>query len=461
MKRAHWLEEIVDELAPTQPLNGDTRADVAIIGGGYVGLWTALQIKEKSPQTSVVIFEKDICGGGASGRNGGFVMSWWPKITSLTALFDRDEAVRLATASTEAVIEIGRFCDEHGIDAHYQRKGWLWTATTQAQLGAWEGVAETCELMGHNVFQRLSPEQVKARTGSPVHLAGAFDPNVATVQPACLVRGMRRVALERGITIYENTPVTSFDRRRPVTLETPHGSVTAQRVVIANNAWAAAIPELRPLVVPVTSCIVITEAIPDRLRSIGWSGGEAVTDSQLMVDYYRTTRDGRIAFGKGTGGIGFGTEIRSGFDFDPADARLTEADFRRVYPMLHDVKIQSSWSGPIDRTYDSLPVFGHLPRADHIFYGIGWSGNGVGPSLIGGRILSSLALGLDDSWSRCGLVGRRVKRFPPEPIRYFGGKVVRGAVMRKERAEAVGQTPRRLDVALVGLAPSGLEDKKS
>jgi putative aminophosphonate oxidoreductase len=461
MRRAFWLEELAEDLQATEPLNHNTHADIAIIGGGYVGLWTALQILDKSPESNVVILEKDICGGGASGRNGGFVMSWWSKINSLIASCGQHESIRLAVASAENIREIGQFCDSYKIDAHFQQKGWLWTATTKKQRGAWESVVRCCEQLGHDIFQRLSCEEVKSRTGSVVHLEGVFDPDVATVQPARLVRGLRRVALERGIRIFENTQVTSFDRQQPVTLNTPNGRVMADRVVVANNVWATEIPELSRFIVPVTSTVVMSEKIPERLKNIGWTGGEGITDSQLMVDYYRTTVDGRIAFGKGVGTLAFGAKMGPEFDFSARDSKAAEADLRRVYPMLADVKIEYSWSGPIDRTYDSLPLFGTLPGSDNIFYGIGWSGNGVGPSRIGGKILSSLALGLKDEWSQCGLVERKVRQFPPEPLRYVGGNIVRAAVARKEQAEVAGRQPNRLDVVLSRFAPAGLEDKDS
>ena len=275
MPRAFWLQELTEDLRPTEPLNHDIHTDIAIIGGGYVGLWTALQILDKSPESSVVILEKDICGGGASGRNGGFVMSWWPKINSLISSCGQREAIRLAVASAKNIQEVGQFCGRHKIDAHFQQQGWLWTATTQKQLGAWESVVRCCEGLGHVIFQCLSAEEVKSRTGSAVHLEGVFDPDVATIQPAGLVRGLRRVALARGIRIFEDTPVIHFDRQRPVTLHTPHGRVIADRMVIANNVWAAEIPELRRSIVPVTSSIVMSEAIPERLKSIGWIGGRA------------------------------------------------------------------------------------------------------------------------------------------------------------------------------------------
>jgi len=461
MSRSFWLEQLADDLQATDPLAEDVCADIAIIGGGYVGLWTALQVLEKSPESNVVVLEKDICGGGASGRNGGFVMSWWPKINSLIASCGQSEAIRLAVASAKNIQEISEFCNAHKIDAHFQQNGWLWTATTEKQRGAWESVIRCCDELGHHIFKHLSSDEIKRRSGSKVHLEGVFDPDVATVQPARLVRGLRRVALERGIRIFENTQVTSFDRQQPVTLNTPNGRVTVDRVVIANNVWATAIPELSRYVVPVTSTIVMSEAIPERLENIGWLGGEGITDSQLMVDYYRTTLDGRIAFGKGVGALAFGSRMGAAFDFSARDSKATEADFRRVYPMLADVKIEHSWSGPIDRTYDSLPLFGALPGSNNIFYGIGWSGNGVGPSRLGGKILSSLALGLKDEWSQSGLVGRKVRQFPPEPFRYVGGNVVRAAVARKERAEIAGEKPSKLDTVLASLAPAGLEDKGS
>ena len=459
MKRSLWLEEISSELTPLPSLEGNHVVDVAIVGGGFVGLWTALQIVELDSECKVIIIERDICGGGASGRNGGFVMSWWPKISSLSAQCGKDEAVRLARASAAAIGEIEQFCIKHNIDAHFRRAGWLWTATTNAQRGAWKDVVKTCQRLGESVFLPLSNNEVARRAGSGKHLEGVLEVSNATVQPARLVRGMRRVALEKGIKIFENTPMSNFERSSPAVLHTPNGSITATRVVLAHNAWSAEVPELRRTILPVTSTIVATTPIPDRLKKIGWTGGEAITDSQLMVDYYRTTQDGRIAFGKGTGMISFASRVDGGYDDNPDLSEDTERDFRRTYPQLNDVPITHSWCGPIDRTYDSLPVFGHLDGSPNIFYGVGWSGNGVGPSRLGGRILASLALGLDDEWSRCGLVGREPKRFPPEPFRYFGGLMVRGAVQRKEAAEADDESPAWLDRKLAGLAPSGLEDK--
>ena len=179
----------------------------------------------------------------------------------------------------------------------------------------------------------------------------------------------------------------------------------------------------------------------------------------MMVDYYHATRDGRIAFGKGGWRIAYGGRIPGGFDEDPRRAALVEHDLRLAYPQLTDVPVTHSWSGPIDRSPTGLPLLGHLGGHPDIVYGVGWSGNGVAASVIGGRILASLALDRDDSWARHPLVDQRVAPFPPEPIRFLGAHVVREGVHRKERAEAAGRRPSRLAVAVAGLAPSGLEDK--
>src|SRR6185437_6957988 len=182
--------------AETEPARGAGRADVAIVGGGYTGLWTALELKEREPGLDVVILEADICGGGASGRNGGFVLSWWPKLETLIEMFGEKEGIRLAWASDEAVTSIGAFCDANGIDAHYTHAGWLWVATSRAQDGAWEGAVKTCEERGIDAFQRLSPDEIGARSGSLVTISKILEPNAATMQPRLLTRSLRRVALE-------------------------------------------------------------------------------------------------------------------------------------------------------------------------------------------------------------------------------------------------------------------------
>lgn len=458
--RSFWLQEALKiHDAVCNPLTEEIKADVVIIGGGYVGLWTSLYIKRLEPACDVVVLEKDICGGGASGRNGGFALSWWPKISSLISLVGESEALRIAKDSEKAIGEIEKFSQEKAFDIHFRKKGWLWTATSNAQRGAWDSVFQAFDRLGVQVFKRLSPEEITKRTGSAAHREGVLDPTAATLHPGLLIRGMRRVALKQGIRIFEKTTVMDFSRRSPIKVETMHGRVITKKLVIANNAWAAAIPELARSIVPITSDMILTEPCEASLSRMGWTGGECITDSQTMVDYYHVTKDHRICFGKGGWGIAYGGNIGPDFDRNEMRAKTVEADFRRYYPSLNSIKITHDWCGPIDRTPNSLPLLGRFSKNENIIYGVGWSGNGVGPSVIGGKILASLALGRNDEWANYPLVGRSVGLFPPEPIRFLGAHLVRAAVAAKEKAEIVDQKPSKLSVWLSGFAPKGLEDK--
>jgi glycine/D-amino acid oxidase-like deaminating enzyme len=227
-------------------------------------------------------------------------------------------------------------------------------------------------------------------------------------------------------------------------------------VVLAMNAWAIRFREIRRKVLVVGSDIVATAPIPERLEESGWRDGLAISDSRLLVHYYRTTNDGRIVFGKGGGELALGRSLGRRFEGASPRRAQVEAALRSTYPFLADVPIVRSWTGPIDRSRTGLPFFGRLRHHSQVVYGVGYSGNGVGPAHVGGRILASLALGLDDEWAACPLVGPPEHGFPPEPFRYVGGHVVRAAIERKERAEDEGRRVGPLTKALVRLAPAGL-----
>src|SRR5437870_388161 len=207
--RSLWLQEALAEDGTNAPrLQGDVRADACIVGGGYTGMWTALRLKEQDPSLDVALVEADVCGGGASGRNGGFVLTWWAKFGTLKKVCGGEEAVRLAAASADAVDGIGAFCAANGIDAHYRRDGWLWAATSEAQLGAWEETIATIAHYGEDPFERLEPGEAARRAGETTHLGGVYEPTAATVQPALLASGLRRVAIERGVRVFEPSAMT-------------------------------------------------------------------------------------------------------------------------------------------------------------------------------------------------------------------------------------------------------------
>ena len=457
--RSLWLHQALGGVSDEPTLAGAARADVCIVGGGFVGLWTAHWLKRSDPGCDVVVLEQDVCGGGASGRNGGFVLAWWTKFPSLERAFGAADAVEICRQSVEAIGEIEAFAAEHAIELDFERAGWLWTARTESQRDAWEDTVRATEHHAPGAFVRLSPSEVAERSGSRRHLAGVLDPSAATIHPGRLVRGLRRVCLEQGVRIHEHTRVRRFTRdESPVVVTTDGGEMTAGRLVLATNAWAAGVRELHRRLVVVSSDIVATAPIPDRLAELGWTGGEAITDSQLMVNYYRTSREGRIVFGKGGWGIALGGWIPPSFDRSTRRARGVTADLHHAYPALRDVPIEYDWCGPIDRSGDGLPLLGELGGRRNVLYGVGWSGNGVGPSLLGGKLLAAKVLGREPEGAALKLWNRRAAALPPDPIRYIGAHVVREAVRRKELAEQEGRRPRRLHEALARLVPAGLED---
>ncbi len=354
--RSFWLYEAlaVEQAEPCPPLRSDRRADVCIVGGGYTGLWTALQLKAAEPSLDVVLLERDLCASGASGRNAGVLMTWWSKFLSLRSLCGEAEAVRLAQASDDAVASVIQFCADDDIDAHIRQDGWLWAAANQAQVGLWN---ETIEAIGHNGLTPIvewPEEELSARSGtsgnSP-HVGGAFERNCASVQPAFLGRGLRRVALERGVTIYENTPLTSLRFANPAVVQTPGGKVTADKVIVAMNAWATRWAEVRKAMVVVSGDIIMTPPIGARLEEIGLTDGLAVTDGRALIEYYRTTRDGRLAFGKGgmSGNFCYGGNVSAQVE-GASDIRhdILQA-MHATFPDLDDVDMYKSWRGPIDR----------------------------------------------------------------------------------------------------------------
>ena len=458
-RRPLWLEDAFggeqDEEAHTRELRESIGADVCIVGGGYTGLWTAIRIKELEPDASVALVESVFCGHGPSGRNGGFALSWWPKLETLTERVGREEALRLARESERAVAELGAFCEREGIEAHFHAGGWLWTATSPAQVDSWLGAVEAAAQVGAEPFRLLPAEEVQARTGSPVHLGAAFEAGTATVHPGFLVRGLREAALARGVRVCERSPMVELDRDTGV-VRTPRGSVRAEAVVLAGGSWLAGLREIRRAVVPLSSDMVATEPIPERLEEAGWRGGEAVSNCRLMVHYYRTTRDGRVAFGRGGGRLAFGGRVDgTKFEFNERQTRELSEELPRLVPFARGAALTHAWGGPIDRTTDGLPFFGRLPGRARVVYGVGYSGNGVAPSLTAGKILASSALGREDEWSGCGLNRGVPSRFPPEPIRFVGGLVVREAVRRKETREDDARSVDPVTRAVAGLAPAG------
>jgi glycine/D-amino acid oxidase-like deaminating enzyme len=427
-----WLEE-AGRVEPLAPLAGDLHADVAVVGGGYLGLWSAWHLAEAG--ADVVVLEAEVCGHGPSGRNGGFVSSLWDQLPGLVARFGPERAVEVGRASADAVAALGAWCEAEGVEAWYRPAPQLELATTPAQDGAWEAVARACADAGLDDECRvLSAPEVQEICASPVFRGGLALRTSATVQPARLVLGLRRRLLERGVRIHEHSPVLRLGEHA----ETAGGRVVAGATVLAVNSATAGFPGFGRALAVASSHIVLTEPVPEVLEELGWTGGEALADARTLLHYFRTTPDGRIAFGWGGGRMGYGARLRDVLELDADAVRHAGRSLVHFFPQLAGRRITHAWGGPIDVSPTHLPSFGSRGRVQH---GYGFTGNGVGPSYLGGRILASLALDRRDDVSRLALVEPAPTRFPPEPLRFVGGSAIRRALVASDAAADSGRRP--------------------
>ncbi len=463
--RSLWLQEALGRPGEEDaaPLIGELRADVCIVGGGYAGLWAALHLKDQAPALGVVLIERDVCGGGASGRNAGYLMSYWTKFLSLEKACGTVEALRIGHASDAAGIDIRDFCREHAIDIDYRQDGWLWAATNPAQIDAWQDTIAALDAHGVAPFDRWSPADVTRRAGSARHLAGVCERAAARIQPALLARGLRRVALARGVRIFEHTPLQRLQRGTPARIVTPRGSVRADRVLIAMGAWGIRWPEIRQAMVVVTGDVVFTGPIPERLAALGWTDGLYVSDGRALLNYYRTTRDHRLLFGKGgmSGRFPFGGHLGELVDGASAFASELGDWLRWTYPTLADVPLAGSWRGPVDRTANGLPFIDRLRGHSNVYFAAGFSGLGIVPCRLAAHALADLALERRTERSGCGLVRPTRRDFPREPFRYLGSQIMRHALLAKDAAEDRGRTPNALLRAIVRYAPAGVSPFKA
>jgi len=424
------------------PLTNTVRADVCIVGGGFTGLWAALSLQRLAPGTDVVLIEREYCGAGASGRNGGWVSGWDDALPKLVARFGRDAALWLLDASRRGVDDIRDTVREGGIDCDFALEGGLVVAASPAQV---DGVQEAA-VMAHDVgrddlFRILAKDEARDMWGSPATEAGALILHAGSVQPALLAQGLRRLAVEAGVRVYEATPMLALDRTLPAVVKTPSGAVVADKVVLAAGSWLALVPELRRTIFIIPSHVVATAPSREHLQRLGWVNGRPFSDGRTAVHYGQRTGDDRVVFGRGGGRLGYGGRVIPAHFHDRREIEEIIADMHALLPATRDLAVEWRWGGPVDRTQHGLPWVGTVGPHANVHYGVGYSGNGVAPSNLIGRTLASVALGLRDDYASSPLVCDPPTYLPPEPFRSFGARAVRGAIERCEVMEDKGLTP--------------------
>jgi glycine/D-amino acid oxidase-like deaminating enzyme len=431
------------------PLTTTERADVCIVGGGFTGLWTALSIRRLAPGTDVVLIEREYCGAGASGRNGGWVNGWDDALPKLTSRFGRDAGLWLLDASRRSLNDIRDTVRDGDIDCDLSFQGGLTVALSPAQVdGVLEAALLARELGRDDLFRILGKDEAIAMSGSPAAEAGALILHAGSVQPALLAQGLRRLAVAAGVRVYQATPMVGVRRTLPAVVKTPSGSVTADRVVLASGSRLALIPELRRTVFILPSHVVATASSPDTLDRLGWATGRPFSDGRTAVHYGQRTADDRVVFGRGGGRLGYGGRVIPAHYHDLREIQSIVSDMHGLLPAARDLEVQWRWGGPLDRTQHGVPWVGTLGKYRNLHYGLGYSGNGVAASNLIGRTLASLTLGLDDDYAQSPLVSEPPTYLPPEPIRSVGARAVRSAIERCEVMEDEGRRPDRVSRAL-------------
>ena len=414
-------------------LSGSHQADLVIVGGGFTGLWAALQAIEEQPSRSVHIVEAERIGFGASSRNGGFCeaslthgllngLSHWPKeIATLNRMGDENLAALLA--------DIERL----GIDAAVEFPGTMAVATEPWQVDDMAEYADVLAEHGHE-FQLLDTAQTRAQVDSPTYLSGLVEPHAsAIIDPAKLVWGLRAAVAKLGVVIHENSRVTAIDAAKSsLTIRTANGSITAARVLVATNAWAEPEKQIRNYVIPIYDHVLMTEPLSaEQMASIGWGARRGLSDWASQFHYYRLTEDNRILWG------GYDANYYKGNGMGPqyeqrVESHITIAGhFFETFPQLAGLGFSHRWAGPIGTTSKFTAAFG-TKHEGRLAWVAGYTGLGVGASRWGARVGLDLVDGRTTDRTELAMVRRKPMPFPPEPLRNAVIQFTRGQIAKSD-----------------------------
>jgi glycine/D-amino acid oxidase-like deaminating enzyme len=439
-----WLETAGEDLVPRSSLPGPTEADVAILGAGFTGLWTAYYLLRNDPSVHVVVLEAEIAGFGASGRNGAWCNSGFPVSPGeLARRFGRERARELLLEMRGAVDEVGRVAEAEGIDARYFPGGQLRVARGSSQLPGIQDAHESMRALGLDEgLQLLDAEETAERVRITDAKGGLYNPYCATIQPARLARGLARVVERLGGEIFERTRVTDYEPGGTPQLITESGDVRAKTVVLAGEAYLARLPKLRRQVLPIYSLIVLTEPLSEaQWAEIGWEGRECVASNRYTVDYLSRTADGRILFGGRGAPYHYGSRIEDEYDRHGPTHELLRRTAREWFPALEGIRFTHAWGGPLAMPRDFMPTMSYDP-ADGVATARGYTGQGVATANLSGRTLADLILNRDTDITRLPTVNHEPRPWEPEPLRWLGARYVqRGLMKADDRAERTGEPP--------------------
>jgi glycine/D-amino acid oxidase-like deaminating enzyme len=411
-----WHDTAGDDFSPRPSLDSDRDVDVAIVGGGLTGLWTARSLADADPSLRILVIESEVCGYGASGRNGGWCSALLPMA-----------APDMAAAMRDTVDEVGRAAAEDGIDCHFAKGGTLTLVTNPAQERRVRAEAD------HEGYEWLDRAEATARFAVPGVLGAAYTPDCAAIHPARLVRGLAGAVERRGVDIVEHTRALQV---LPGAVVTDRGRVRSEVVLRCTEGYTPRIRGHRRDLIPIYSLMIATEPLPDTWwDDVGLRQRETFADGRPLLIYGQRTADGRFAFGGRGAPYHFASRIEPSFDRDAAVFSEVEDTLRQLVPQLGDTRITHRWGGPlgVPRDWRASVAFDPLSGVGRAG---GYVGDGVSTTNLAGRTLCDLVLGRDTELTRLSWVGHQSRRWEPEPLRWVGVNLGRNVVARADMSEA-------------------------
>ncbi len=449
-RHSFWLEHSGDELTPRPALDGSIDVDVAILGAGYTGLWTAFYLLERDPSLRVAIIEAEIAGFGASGRNGGWCFSGFPvPPAELLKAYGYDTARLIMQEMYRSVDEVGRVTREHGIDAHYQKGGEMEVARAAYDLPKLEEKLAGYRALGlEDHYRVLDADETRGRVNVANAVGGFLNREGAVIQPARLVRGLARAVERMGATIYEGTRVTDFTQGPRPSLQTERGTVNTRAVVLAGEAYLSRLPKLHRRVIPMTSHMVVTEPLDKATwDQIGWRNRELLGGWGTQAGYINHTADGRIAFGAYRPNYPFRSRITDAIDVNPNVSAHARASALAWFPALEGVRFTHEWGGVFGVPRDRMPAMTYDP-ATGIAAAYGYTGQGVATANLAGRVLADLITERHTPLTTLPMTRGDQRDWEPEPFRWMGVTFVRKSRVRLLKdVERKGAYPKRKTLA--------------
>jgi glycine/D-amino acid oxidase-like deaminating enzyme len=405
---------------PDQPeLTGNTIADLAIIGGGFTGLWAAIEAKRRDPDRDVVLLEMQSIAFGASGRNGGFIdPSLTHGLENALSRYSQPEVRKLEAIGKRNFAEIESFIRENAIDCDFQKHGVIWGATAPYMLDYIPDVVETHRAWGHDAIA-LDAGEIRAQVASPFYLGGVWVRDEGgLVDPARLAWGLLRVAIDLGVRVHEHTRVVDVvDAGNRVVVRTGRGSITAECVVHATSAYPGAMKRARRYIAPVYDYVLVSEPLTEAQHAaIGWSERFGLTDGDNQFVYFRMTEDRRILYGGWDAVYHFGGKVHPSLDVRGESFAFLADRFFKTFPQLEGLRFSYKWGGAID-TCSRFAVFFDSSHGGKVVLAAGYTGLGVGASRFGACTALDLVDGIDSERTELELVLKRPIPFPPEPLR--------------------------------------------